>query len=228
MSYDRYVLVGDNDFGPGFWSNIAQVRDLARKHQLPFWNIVLTSPHWSYRELTEADIRLQNWGSLAYGVSGLAFYKFCSKELAVLDAPDLGNFHNGPLDAFGEKTITWNWLRNCNRQIQNLAPVYLKLHSDSVYHLGKVPALNTGPGQTNLVKALPKADVVIGDFTHEDGTRYVLIVNKSLKSPIPCVPEFSSKPLAIKYVSPVTGALKPFPMPYYFLAPGQGVLLQVL
>jgi hypothetical protein len=229
LSYDRYVLVGDNEFGPVFWVNLAQVRTVALKHELPFWNIVLTAPHWGYREINETDIRMQNWGSMAYGVSGLAFYKFCSKSLDMLDAPDLGNFHNGPLDQFGEKTLTWHWLRNCNRQLQNIAPVYLKLRSDDVYHIGDIPARNHGHGDTNLVKAMPHGcSVVVGDFTHQDGTRFTLIVNKSLKSPMACVPEFYKKPAAVNYVCPVTGRIKPFPSPYYYLAPGQGVLLQLL
>jgi len=227
VSYDRYVLVGDNVFAEVFWSNLAQVRDVSRKHRLPYWNIVLTSPHWSYRDIIEGDVFLQSWGSLAYGVSGLAFYKFCSRELSMLDAPDLGNFRNGPVDQFSEKTQTWHWLRNCNRQIQNIAPVYLKLRHDSVYHIGGVPALNHGPGETNLVKNVPNAQCVVGDFTHEDGTRYVLIVNKSIKTSVSCVPEFVKKPAAVKYVSSRNGELKPFPAPYYWLGPGQGVLLQV-
>ncbi len=228
LSYDRYVLVGENEFSPAFWANLSQVRSVALKHKLPFWNIVLTAPHWGYREITETDIRLQNWGSLAYGVNGLSFYKFCSKSLDVLDAPDLGNFHNGPLDAFGEKTLTWHWLRHCNRQIHGIAPVYLKLKSDDVYHIGSIPDRNHGPAETSLVKSMPNPEFVIGDFTHEDGTRYALIVNKDLKAPRPCVPEFQKKPAAVNYVCPVTGRLKPFPSPYYWLAPGQGVLLQVL
>src|SRR6266567_3560647 len=74
LSYDRYSVIGDigsGDFDPKFWMNLAQVRTVALRHQLPFWNIVLTSPHWRYRDLTPADIRLQVWGSLAYGVAGI-------------------------------------------------------------------------------------------------------------------------------------------------------------
>jgi hypothetical protein len=244
LSYDLYALVGTNDFNPRFWFALAQMRGLALKHQLPLWNIVLSTPHWGYREITEADVRLQSWGSLAYGVSGLAFYKFNSKELPILNAIDLGNFRNGPLDQFGEKTPTWQWLRNCNRQIQNLAPVYLKLHSDDVYHFGvALPKGNHGPTETNLVKALlrgkdkpgdtnlvnslPKSEFVVGDFTHADGTRYALIVNKSLTASAQCTPEFNGSHKLVKYVSPITGETKPFPARLYWLAPGAGVLLRL-
>lgn len=227
LSYDRYVIWPGDQFNDGFWVNLAQVREAAVKHKLPFWNIVLTSPHWAYRELTETDVRLQNWGSLVYGVSGIAYYKFCSKELPILNAPDLGNFRSGPLDPFGEKTQTWNWLRNCNRQIHNIAPVFMKLRSDDVYHFGNIPTRNHGPTETNLVKSLPAGEWVVGDFTGEGGARYVMVVNKNLKTSATCVPEFNAAPKSVQYVSAITGEIKPFPTPYYWLAPGQGVLLKL-
>jgi hypothetical protein len=227
VSYDRYVLGEDGEFPSIFWINLGQVRDAARRHNLPFWNIVLTAPHWRYRELTQADLRLQVFGSLLYGVSGIAYYKFCSAELPVLDAPDLGNFRMGPLDQFGEKTQTWEWLRNCNRQVHNLAPTLLKLRSDDVYHVGYVPARHHGPTDKTLIKSLSSGEWVVGDFTHGDNTRYVMIVNKSVKYSSVCQPEFNRLPKALRYVSPITGEVKPYPTPYYWLAPGHGVLLQL-
>jgi hypothetical protein len=227
VSYDRYSLVKDGELGNSFWSTLAQVSTLAHQHQLPLWNIILTSPHWNYREITEADLRLQVWGSLAYGVKGLAYYKFCSKELPILDAPDLGNFRNGPLDPFGEKTQTWHWLRTVNRQVHNLAPVYLKLRSDDVYHIGDVPDRNHGPTEKSLVKNVPRGEFVVGDFTHEDGGRYSLVVNKSLSRQAQCLPEFNVAPKSLKYVSAITGEVKRYPSPYFWLAPGQGVLLKI-
>ena len=236
VSYDRYVLTGGpTDFQPVFWENLAQVRRVSLKHGLPFWNIVLTAPHWQYRDITEADVRLQVWGSLAYGVSGIAYYKFCSASLPILDAPDLGNFRHGPLDAFGERTPTWHWLRRVNREVHHLAPVLTRLRSDDVYHFGPgaVTQYNRGPGDKSLVKdAGNNGHVVVGDFTlpAEGGRpaeRYVLLVNKSLSQSWPCNPTFATKPGKIHYVSPVTGELKPFPAPCYWLAPGQGVLLKL-
>ena len=101
-------------------------------------------------------------------MSGIAYYKFCSASLPILDAPDLGNFRNGPLDAFGERTPTWHWLRHVNRQVHNLAPILTRLRSDDVYHFGAgaVPKFNRGPGEKSLVKdAGNNGHVVVGDFT---------------------------------------------------------------
>ncbi|MHB8952032.1 MAG: hypothetical protein ACYC4U_03530 [Pirellulaceae bacterium] len=227
LSYDRYVLSEDGSFAATFWSNLAVIRAAAIAHELPFHNIVLTAAHWHYREATATDIRMQTFGSLVYGARGLAYYKFCSESLPILQAPDLGNFRMGPLDPFGEKTVTWDWLRNTNRQILNLAPTLQRLRSDDVYHFGSVPERNHGSSATSLIRTLNHPDFVAGDFTHEDGSRHVMIVNKSLQQSHPCVPEFNVPVKDLEYVSPISGRLEPFPKGLYWLAPGQGVLLRL-
>lgn len=228
LSYDLYAIQEDGGFSDGFWVTLARFRDAGLRHNLPFYNIVLTSPHWRYRELTQTDLRMQTFGSLVYGCKGLSYYKFYSGSLP--GAPDLGNFHMGPLDEFGEKTQVWDWLRNINRQILNLGPTLLKLRSDDVYHFGAtVPDKNHGPSDKSLVKALKDGENwIAGDFTHEDGSRWVMIVNKDLKRSFPVQPEFNMPVKSVEYINPVTGQLLPYTTPYYFyLAPGQGVLLRL-
>ena len=228
LSYNNYPIGQDGSFSYGFWANIAQVRNAGLRHKLPFWTIVLSSAHLTYGEPNETHLRLQAWGSLVYGARGVCYYKFISSSLPILEAPDLGDWRNGPLDQFGEKTQTWKWLRNLNRQIQNVAPTILKLKSDLVYHVGEVPEQNRGIGDDTLVKGLLAGDAfIIGDFTHEDGSRWVMIVNKHLKNSVPCRPEFRSEMEAVEYVSPITGELQDFPDPWYCLPPGQGVLLKL-
>ncbi len=228
LSYDNYAVGQDGSFSYGFWANIAQVRNAGLRHKLPFWTIVLSSAHLTYGEPNETMLRLQAWGSLVYGARGICYYKFISASLPILEAPDLGDWRNGPLDQFGEKTHTWNWLRNVNHQVQNIAPTLLKLKSDVVYHVGEVPEQNRGIGDDTLVSGLQAGDAfVIGDFTHEDGSRWVMIVNKNLKNSVPCQPVFRSEPAAVEYLSSITGKLAKFPSPWYCLSPGQGVLLKL-
>lgn len=227
LSYDCYVLPESGGFGAHFWTHLAKYRAKSLETGIPFFNIVLTAAHWAYREVTEVDIRLQTYGSLVYGARGIAYYKFNSRSLPILEAPDLGNFRMGPLDQFGEKTPTWHWLRNTNRQILNLGPTMLQLRSDDVYHLGDLPEDQHGPSATSLVRGLPDGPWVVGDFTHEDGSRYCMIVNKSLERSAPCTPEFTKKRVATEYISAFTGERATFPAPYFHLAPGQGVLLRI-
>ena len=228
LSYDNYPIGQDGSFSYGFWANIAAIRNAALRHDVPFYNIFLSSAHLTYGEPDENRLRLQAWGSLVYGARGLCYYKFISASLPILEAPDLGDWRNGPLDQFGEKTHTWYWLRNLNRQVQNYGPTLLKLSSDAVYHVGEIPADNRGVGDDSLVKSLEAGDAfVIGDFTHEDGSRWVMIVNKHLKNSVPCRPVFRDEMAAVEYVSPITGELSDFPDPWYCLPPGQGVLLKL-
>lgn len=227
VSYDNYSISADGGFAQKFWANLADARHVADKHDLPLETIILTSPHWGFGEVTPAHLKLQVYGSLAYGVKGLSYYKFCSASLRIMDCPDLGNFHDGPLDEFGEKTLMWDRLRNVNHHILNLAPTLLKLHSDDVYHIGEIPPRNHGPTDKTLVKKLA-GDFVVGDFTHADGSRWVMIVNKNLESSKPCNPEYNFSTKRQNYIYSVSGELKPFPKPYFWLAPGQGVLIQLL
>lgn len=229
LCYDNYGCLADGSFSWGFWANIADYRSIALKHKLPFQTIVLTSPHWGYEKLTQEQLRIEVYGSLIYGARGIGYYKFMSCSLGCLNCADLGNFRNGPLDEFGEKTETWNWLRNINRQVMNLAPTLLKLRSDDVYHFGDVPQRNHGPSEKSLVKALPGgSEWTVGEFTHEDGSRWVMILNKDLKASHFANVEFSVPVKKVQYLSAITGKLDDYRMAYYCLAPGQGVLLKLM
>jgi hypothetical protein len=229
FSYDNY----SEDYAPEagtnslFWKNLAQVRNAAHRHDLPFWNIILTAPHFNYSELTAADLRLRVYGSLVYGARGLSYYKFISASLPILEAPDLGNFRMAPIDQFGRRTSTWDLLRNINSQVESIGSTLLKLHSDNVYHIGVVPDENVGPTDNTLVKDVPGGDFIVGDFTHEDGSRYVMIVNKSLTNSTPCNPVFNNPPKEILMLSSWNGKYEKYPTPWYWLAPGQGVLLKL-
>lgn len=227
VSFDNYP-VGQTGFSWGFWSNLWDVRSASLRNLLPFMVIVLSSAHLTYPIPTTADLRLQVYGALAYGARGIAYYKFISETLPVLGAPDLGNFRGGPLDEFHFKTPAYSEMRLINHCLANLAPTLLKLHSDDVYFVGTVPKRNHGIDSKSLVSGMKSGnEFIIGDFTHEDGSRWVMIVNKDLKHSVPCIPQFrdSAAVVSVKYLNPVNGQLASFQRPWYYLAPGQGVLL---
>jgi hypothetical protein len=188
------------------------------KHGLPFWNIVLTTAHFNYREPSAADLRFQVYTSLAYGARGIAYFMYFANPV--------GNYRMAPIDQFGHKTETWDRMRNVNLQVAQLAPTLLKLRSDRVYHFGGVPAGCTGPEDKGLVKAAA-GPILVGDFTHEDGTRYVMVVNKGFTGSIPGSPQFREPPAKVEKVSPYTGRLVPFEGEEVWLAPGQGALLKL-
>jgi hypothetical protein len=102
----------------------------------------------------------------------------------------------------------------------------LKLTSDRVYHFGSVPTGCVGADDKSLVKAIP-GQMLVGDFTHADGSRYVMIVNKNLSGSTVASPQFRESVLKLQFVSPYDGSLVGFEGEYTWLAPGQGVLLKI-
>jgi hypothetical protein len=218
LSYDHYALMDDGSLRHGYWQNLEQMRDASLKHGIPFWNIVLTVAHFNYREPTAGDLRFQVYSTLAYGGRGLAYFTYI--------APSVGNYRMAPIDQFGHPTRTWDELRNVNLQVGKLAPTLLKLNSDEVYHFGKVPDECRGPGDKSLVKSAA-GEIMVGDFTHSDGSRYVLAVNKDVTRSQHCDLHFRVAPKRIQHVSPYSGQLGDFSGEQLWLAPGQGVLLRL-
>jgi hypothetical protein len=218
LSYDHYALMDDGSLRGGYWNNLEQMRAVAKKHGLPFWNIVLAVGHFSYREPSAADLRFEVFSSLAYGARGIAFFTYF--------APQVGNYRGAAIDQFGHPTLTWGNLQNVNLQIQKLAPTLLELTSDDTYHFGTVPSGCHGPATNSLVTAIG-GDIAVGDFTHSDGTRYVMLVNENVSKSIPCAPQFRHPPKRLRFVSPYTGKTGDFEGEQIWLAPGAGVLLEL-
>jgi hypothetical protein len=117
-------------------------------------------------------------------------------------------------------------MRQINLQVSKLAPTLLKLTSNDVYHFGPMPAGCKKPGENSLVKSM-NGPMLVGEFTHEDGTRYIMVVNKDFAGSIPGYPNFRKPVSKVESVSTFDGSLLPFEGEYTWLAPGQGVLLKI-
>ena len=219
ISYDNYSLMDDGSIRENYWSNLEAVRSACKRHGIQFWNIMLSVAHFNYRELNAADFRLQVYTTLAYGGRGLSWFTYF--------APQVGNYRSAPVDQFGNETPNWHFMQNVNLQVQKLAPTLLQLACDDVYHIGKIPSGGKAPPTNSLIIGVSGDNFVVGDFTHRDGSRYAMVVNKDLARSRPCSPQFRKPARRLQHVSPYTGALTPFEGEHVWLAPGQGVLLKV-
>ncbi len=153
----------DGTVRDNYWTNLEAVRSASRKHNIPFWNIVLSVAHFNYREPAAADFRFQAYTTLAYGGRGISYFTYF--------APAVGGYRMAPIDQFGNQTPTWYFMQNVNLQIEKLAPTILQLRSDDVYHFGKVPPGCKPPPADSLVANVPGSHAVVGEFTHSDGSR---------------------------------------------------------
>jgi hypothetical protein len=219
ISYDNYSLMDDGSVRESYWTNLEAVRAACQKHGIEFWNIVLSVAHFSYRELNAADLRFEVYTTLAYGGRGISYFTYFTSGT--------GNYRMAPIDQFGHQTPTWYFMQHANLQIQKLAPTLLQLRSDAVYHFGQIPSGANGPQTNSLVSGVGGNNFLVGDFTHLDGSRYLMVVNKDLAKSRPCSPQFRKAPRRVQHVSAYSGTLRPFEGEDVWLPPGGGVLLKV-
>jgi hypothetical protein len=139
----------------------------------------------------------------------------------------VGGYRSAPIDQFGNETPTWRSMQNINLQVQKLGPTLMQLTCDDVYHIGAAPSGGKTPPTNSLISAIAGDNFLVGDFTHADGSRYALAVNKDLSKSRVCSPQFRKLPKKLQHVSPYTGQLTLFEGEYVWLAPGQGVLLHL-
>ncbi len=219
MSYDNYSLMDDGTVRDYYWTNLESMRSVSLEHKLDFWNIILAVAHFNYRELNDADFRFQVYTTLAYGGRGISYFTYF--------APPVGNYRNAAIDQFGNETPTWHSMQYANLQVLQLAQTVLQLTSDDVYHIGKLPPGCHGPTTNSLVTAVSGDNAVVGEFTHRDGSRYVMIVNKDVKKSRVCEPKFRKAPAKVMRVSPYSGGLISFEGEQVWIAPGGGILLKL-
>jgi len=221
LSYDHYAIFDDGSLGPKYFQNLEVMRAAALKHKVPFWNIVLANAHFRYRAPSAADFHFHAYTTLAYGGRGISYFTYL--------APKVGNYRMAPIDQFGNETPTWHHMRNINNQILKLAPTILKLRSDEVYHFGTIPAGCKGPSATSLLTGLEhdQEHFFAGDFTHEDGSRWVMIVNRNVTTSFPAAPKFRTPAKKVRMLSPYTGELVAHEGEQVWVQPGGGALLRI-
>lgn len=219
LCYDQYSLMEDGTVNNTYWDSLEAIRAAALKNSIPFWNVVQAVGHMHFREPSAADLRFQAFTTLAYGGTGIVYFNY--------QAYPIGNYRGAPVDQFGNETQAWQWMQNTNHQILALAPTMMQLKSDDVYHFGEIPPTCHGPLPQSLIQGLA-GNIVVGDFTGKDGSRYVLLVNKDLQKSIQCWPKFRAGVTSVeKFSDYQAGKIIPLDYEERFLAPGQGMLLKL-
>jgi hypothetical protein len=194
LSYDHYALLDDGTTRPGYYDNLEVIRRKALEHRTPFWQIILLTPHFNYRDPSEADLRWQAYTTLAYGGKGLSYFTYWT--------PNHANYRNAIIDPFGYRTHHYAWVRRINREIQNIGPTLLTLTSQRVYRI------EAGvPEPFGIVRAVEDGSFVVGEFVDRDGMAYFLLVNCNLERSAFAQVELTGEAADVCEVNRVTGGL---------------------
>ncbi len=223
ISYDNYMVQYSGDMADAkraasYYRNLLEVRRVAMKHGLPFWNIVSSNqirPHTP--PPSPANLLFQAYTTLAAGAKGLSWYTYFTRR-----------YGYAPIDAHGEKTPTWQYLRMVNHQLKTLGPTMMRLSSTGVFFTSPPPVAGLPLLPGRCVKSVAAdGPMMVGEFTDAGGIDYGMVVNLSLERSVKFT-LVTHKPDAKKQVvSAETGGLTAFDEKGLWLVAGQGALLRI-
>lgn len=221
ISYDNYMVEYSQDLrdaktAANYFHDLIEVRRVALKHGLPFWNIVTcvqirpatTTP-------SPANLLLQGWTTVAAGGRGVSWYKYEQKGYLYC-----------PIDISHGRTATWSYLQMVNSQLKVIGPIVSRMKSNGVYFTSPAETGHGLPGKF-VRKLSADAPLMIGEFaSQEDAVDHLVLVNLSLersaKINLKELPPVSN----LEEYSPADGHLSKCGMSLYLPA-GQGVLLKI-
>lgn len=234
LSYDNYrIFISDNlqnrDLGGVYFTDLMEVRRIAQKSGLPFWNTACSNRirPWTTAP-SPANLMLQAYTTLAAGARGLAWYTYHQR-----------GYDYAPIDKAGARTDTWFYLQMVNRQVKTLGPLMNRMDSTGVFFTRPAPADGLPPLPGRLVRSVVSRAslsgfseeapaLMIGEFRAKDGSDYAMIVNLSLEKSANIAPQWTEKDRSAEVISAVDGSLKALDTENgYWLAPGQGALLRL-
>ncbi|MCR5262989.1 MAG: hypothetical protein K6D94_03875 [Clostridiales bacterium] len=179
LSYDCYTQMNPGEEGVhNYFRNLRMFREAADATGTKPWTTLLSVGHFKYRCPSENDLRWQLSTAVLSGMEGIMWFFIYERECRI-------NYRLPPIDAFGERTETFNWLARTNKYfLHQFGDFFLRAKRVKTVHVGK----SYGgyelfqPGATDdLVLDITTSDdvpAVVG-FYELDGMKYVAIANNS-------------------------------------------------
>ena len=175
ISFDHYPILKDK-MRLNWYENLEIIRQESIKSHLPFWGFVLTTPHFTYPQPTLGSLRLQTNANLAYGAQAIQHYTYWTPS-----PHDQYDYHNGPIDAEGKKTNTYEMVKTINEESKMIRQLFAGSEILSVHHLLEIPTGTTKqpsvPINISKIKIKGKVGAIISVFTKNEHT-YLSLVNK--------------------------------------------------
>jgi len=193
VSWDHYMQMAGNE--SLYFKNLDTVRRQCQKAKLPFTQIILSLPHWGYRNPSDADLRWQVYTSLAYGARGILYFTYWT-----LPAWNLGN---GPaiITSDGKRDAKYEFIRRLNGRLKALGPTLMQLESAGVYATAPLPPGLQGLPADALIKQAEGGPLLLGCFIGRKNEAYVLVVNRSFKDRCVAKVTTSEKTVTVSEIS---------------------------
>lgn len=132
LSFDHYPIM-HGGIRVNWYQNLEIISSEAKNADIPFWAFALTTAHGPYPIPDLSQLRLQVYSNLAYGAKGIQYFTYWTNRSAKW------NFHSGPIEIDGSKTVVYDYLQQINKEIQNFSSIFLTSKISKVSHYGVIP-----------------------------------------------------------------------------------------
>lgn len=174
LSYDHYAVM-QNGQRADYFENLEIIRRAGLKYDTPFVYVLLSVPHFSYRDPSEEDLRWQVYTALAYGARGIVYFTYVSPP----ETKDYEGWGEAIVTTDGQPTRKYAQVRQINAEVKTLGATLLTLKSTGVYHTAPVPQGALALPAADLIANVTGGELVIGHFCNDAGQRYAMLVNRS-------------------------------------------------
>ena len=179
LSNDCYCQMNPGEDGVhAYFRNLRALREAADQAGLSPWTTLLSVGHFKYCCPNENDLRWQLSTAVVSGMEGIMWFFIYERECRI-------NYRLPPIDAFGERTETFNWLARTNKYfLHQFGDFFLRAKRIKTVHVGRAYGGYElfEPGKTDdVVMDVTTSDGVpaVVSFYELDGKKYVAIVNNS-------------------------------------------------
>lgn len=181
ISYDMYPVreasEGEAYLHPMLFTNLESARRVSKEYGMPFWAFCLSTAHTPYPVTRPAHLEVEAFSALAYGAQCIQYFTYWQPVTTQW------NFHHAPIDKFGKRTDVYYMIRDLNREIQALSPIFLGADVEDVSHTG-----STIPEDTHRLTSVPspfksidsEGQGVLVSHLRNNGKQYLMIVNRDI------------------------------------------------
>lgn len=235
LSYDIYAQMLDKKKISSYYFMILRnLRESSVRNGVPFWTILLATPHLYFVTPTLDDIRWQFNTAVCHGSSGI-FWWFYYDGNSVC-----ANYRNSPVDWNWDKTESWHYFKRVHQKFHHqYKDLFNQLVTTRVSHYPKMVGGVTWTPNAILKKIqvdvkggkkdVKNSPVLIGEFIDKDKRTYLMVVNNSRKANAAVRLTFPENCKLFYYDKGVEkeGHALEYGMGKHWLAPGQEVVYRV-
>jgi hypothetical protein len=192
VSFDHYPIVGDR-LRADWYENLEIIAEASKSAGKPFWAFALAVAHNPYPVATVDGLRLQVFSNLAYGARAIQYFTYWTP------VSTQWNFHRAPIESDGTRTEVYDRVRQVNRELRVVAPVFLGSEVVEVAHLGD--PLPRGTRHYQPIAPVRSLDTggkgAVVSRLRSSAYEYLVVVSRELRAPMELTAQFAGSQVEV-------------------------------